>query len=40
MARLRPEDVKDHIKSSIGNPKLKKISDGRSLYLIARNGRG
>jgi integrase len=40
MARLRPEDVKDHIKSSIGDPKLKKISDGQSLYLITRNGRG
>ena len=38
--RLRPDDVTKAIKASIGNPKMTKISDGQSLYLITRNGRG
>src|SRR3984957_20474874 len=38
--RLRPDDVTAAIKKSIGNPKITKISDGQSLYLITRNGRG
>src|ERR1700716_1954164 len=39
-ARLRPDQVSAAIKASTGNPKLKKIPDGNSLYLITRNGRG
>jgi integrase len=38
--RLRPEDVTKAIQASTGNPKMTKISDGQSLYLITRNGRG
>jgi integrase len=38
--RLRPDDVTAAIKKSVGNPKMTKISDGQSLYLITRNGRG
>src|ERR1700674_949838 len=37
---LRPEDVSRAIQARTGNPKMTKISDGQSLYLITRNGRG
>jgi len=43
---LRPDQVKDEIKKSVGvkdadgKPKMTKIRDGKSLYLITRNGRG
>lgn len=39
MPRLRPDQVTAAIKSSVGKP-MRKISDGHSLYLITRNGRG
>jgi integrase len=39
MPRLRPDQVAAHIKASAGQP-MRKISDGQSLYLITRNGRG
>jgi integrase len=37
---LKPDQVKDAIKASEGNPKFTRISDGLSLYLMTRNGRG
>jgi integrase len=38
--RLEPKDVTKEIKTSVGNPKLKRTPDGNSLYLLTRNGRG
>jgi len=30
MPRLRPDQVAAHIKASVGNPKMTKISDGKA----------
>jgi integrase len=40
MPNLDPKTVAKHIKASVGNPKMTKHSDGQSLYLLTRNGRG
>ncbi|MGD0851691.1 Arm DNA-binding domain-containing protein, partial [Bradyrhizobium sp.] len=40
MPRLDPKKVVAAIKESEGNKTLKRISDGQSLYLMVRNGRG
>jgi Phage integrase central domain/Arm DNA-binding domain len=40
MPRLKDEDVRQHIRKSLATSKMGKISDGNSLFLIARNGRG
>jgi integrase len=37
---LRTDQVVTAVKASEGNPKFTRISDGRSLYLMTRNGRG
>ena len=37
---LYPDQVKDAIKASEGNPKFTRHRDGGSLYLMTRNGRG
>lgn len=37
---LNPIKVADAIKASVGNAKFKKYSDGRSLFLLTRNGLG
>jgi hypothetical protein len=40
MAKLDPAKVAAAIKASIDNPKIKKHSDGQSLYLLTRDGLG
>lgn len=40
MSKLNPTKVAKAINDSVGVKKLTKISDGQSLYLLTRNGRG
>jgi integrase len=40
VSKLNPTKVAEAIKNSVGVKKLTKISDGQSLYLLTRNGRG
>ncbi len=40
MPRLKKEDADEYVRASIGNMKFTRYSDGESLYLMTRNGRG
>jgi phage tail sheath gpL-like len=37
---ISKDDADDYVRASIGNKKFKRYSDGDSLFLMTRNGRG
>jgi hypothetical protein len=37
---ISKEDADDYVRASVGNMKFTRYSDGESLFLMTRNGRG